>query len=498
MSGNLPSVDFNKVNANAGTVPPSEIGVLAIIASCANAAGVGVVPALTPTTFTRPGILQAAFGEGKMVDWGAYELNTAKLPILGLKPNTSTAGSYSAVATGGITGTAVPTAGSAASLADDYDDITVVITNGGVIGTPGIFYKIALDGDLFSAPIALGSALSISPTVPVTGSDSGIRITMGTGASTYLAGDKFSLSAVGPRMTTADLTAALEPLRVTKQPWDLLLVQADNMPASAATILDSWLSSLEAVGKFRTALINTRHKNAPAPATESEGAFLTAMTALGMQGKSIRVLCGSDGGWLISPVSGLTKVQPVALGVAARAESQGLGVDPAERDLGPIPGFVIDDQFGNPQWHDEMLYPGLDALGLTAFRSWDDVAGTYVNNANLLSSPGSDYVYLQHARTMNRGCEIGYARCANLISKGVPTIPGGTTILPPVAKRWSASITKAIVKELAGQVTGVSFTIALDDDLSGNGPATLTCTLAIASLKYVKTFKVTAEFVNSI
>ncbi len=496
MSGNLPSVNTNKINANAGTVTPSAQGVLAIIAPCGNSVGTNPLVANQPASFTRPNLLQAAGGEGPLVEWGAYDMNTAKLPVLAIKPSTSVAGAYGSVTKTG-TGTFTPTAGSAALLADDYQYLFEVQV-GGALGTPGVTYVESLDGGAsFSAPKALGSALAISPAVPVSGVDTGIRITLGTSSQTLVAGDQFTVNTTGPRMSAGDLVAALEALRVSAQKWDLLLVHGETS-ASAVSVLDTWLSAREGDGNFRTALVNTRHKNLPVPSAESEATFAAAMAALALKGTSIRVLAGSDAGYLVSPISGVTKIQPVSLGVAARAESQALGIDPAEVDLGPIPGFQIKDNNLNPLWHDEALYPGLDALGLTTFRTFTDLDGAYVTNANLLSANGSDYVYLQHARTMNAALQVAFGMLRNFLSSGVQVNLQTGFILEPQAAKWESMVLKAIKKIITGQVSGVSFTIARDDDLSGNGPATLTCTLEVLSLKYVKTFNVTAEFVNTL
>jgi len=497
MGNNLPSVSLQKVNANAGTVTPGATGVVAYIAPAS--AG----PANQAGSYLRPSDVQATFDEGPLVDWPAYHMAEAQTPVVLIRPTTSTAGVYNTIEKT-ISGTFNPVAGSAAAIADDYNVIVRFIAPG-ALGTAGITYQYSLDGgQLWSPVLQLGTALTINPAVPVTGADTGIHITLGTSTQTVDAGDFFTFTTTGPRMTSADLITALAALFASKLPWEMVLVHGETN-ATLINDIDAWIQSLEPNGRYKLAFANTRFKaqvDGSTTVAETEAAYATAMAAVVNGVSTINVVVGTDGAALVSPISGVTKRAPTALYDVVRSAVISVGVDPAEVDLGPLPNCDIDNANSVALFHDEAQNPGLDALRLTALRSFFDEngasMGTYICNSNILSAAGSDFTYSQYGRVMNLGCGIANKMLVQLLSQGVRIDPATGFILETQRAKWQSQVQKAINKALAGQVSGSAFTISKTDDLSGNGPATLTCTFQILGLKYVKTFAVTAEFVNTL
>jgi hypothetical protein len=496
MGANLPSVDFNKVQSNAGTVRPSAIVPCIIAPASAGTEN-------QPQQFVRPVDLVTTFQESPLAEYGTYIQDQTHLPVLALRSATSTSPTYGSMITS-LAGTAVPAFGSAAAIADDYNvegntglfGFVFTVVAGGALGTAGITYTVSFDGGLSTGPVtALGTATTISPTVPSTGADSGIRLTLGSSTQTYLAGDTISFTTKTSRMTTGDLATSLLALAATKQPWDLLLIHGETSPTFVSQ-LDTFLAGLEGRGIFNTAFLNTRFKNQASG--ESEGDYVTALGTLMAGATSIRICVGADGGAVTSVLTGITKSLPTSLAVMGRAETIGVGVDPAETDLGAIGGYDLDNQFSSPIYHDEQIYPGIDALHLTALRTFQGPQapeGVFINNANLLTSSG-DYVYLQHARTMNLACATVFAVLVLLLSKGIRVNPATGFILEAQAAKWESLAQRAANKTIGGQATGVSVSISRVDDISGNGPQTLTVTVQVLPFKYVKTFSVTAEFVN--
>ena len=51
---------------------------------------------------------------------------------------------------------------------------------------------------------------------------------------------------------------------------------------------------------------------------------------------------------------------------------------------------------------------------------------------------------------------------------------------------------------VGGQVSGAIFLVSQNDVNLGNGPATITCTIKVEALGYVKKFVIGAEFVNTL
>jgi hypothetical protein len=493
------TVQFNKIQSNAGTVKPSPTQ-LAIIAPASGGT------ANQPGAFSRPTDVQATYLEGPGVEFSGYFMDEAELPVVYTKSNTSTPSSCGSITTT-KTGTFTPTVAVAGGygVADDYD-VLFKFPVGGTLGTPGIVYQVSLDGGLlWGAPTQLGSALTVSPTIPVTGAASGMVITLGTGGQTVVGpvngvgGDSFTFTTVGPRMTSADLIAALAALLTSKQTWDLLLVHGE-LSATTLAAVDTWLASLEGQGQFKCGLMNARFKHPGAGIeSESEPAYASAMTALvGGLSPTIRVCVGADGAAMVSPISGLTKPMPVSLYIAARAEQYSTGVDPAEVDLGPIPNANIDTAQALPLYHDERLFPNLDPLGLSTFQSYADREGAYITDALLMSANGSDYFYLMNARTMNAACAALYSTLVTLLGQGIRVDLTTGFIFEPQRAKWNGICQAAVNKAIAGQVSGTLVTISATDSLSGNGPQTITATLTNVALKYVKNFRVTSQFANSL
>lgn len=489
----VPSVTIRRGAAQTGSVGPSNIGILAIIAPAPQG------PQNQAFQYTDDDTVAATYGGGTLTEDSSYALNNSQHPIVAIRPTTSVAAAYSAVTKTG-TGTFTPTAGSTAPV-DNYA-ATVSFNTGGTIGAAGITYSYSLDGLETVGPFALptGSA-PITLTIPnlSDGTSSGVSFSLAAGS--VVAGDFFSCTTTAPKTLNSDLTAALEAVRITSLPWEALLIDQDVVTGTVA-VVDAFLSGLESVGKFRLAFLNTRLKNQIAGETET--AFATAMTAVvAASTPSIRCSVGTDGGNVTSTRTGLTLPRTAALVTAARSMSIPLGTEPAYVALGPLGDISITDGTGHPLFHDEMLYPNLDQLLLTTLRSVPGQTGVFVTNGRIFSTVGSDYVLIPQARTMNQACELTYATLTKQLSLGVGKKPidpvtNKVYILERDALKLEGLVNAAISVPLQGQVAGFSFDLSRNDDISANSGVTLSGTVAIASLAYVKNFAVLAIFVRSI
>jgi hypothetical protein len=234
----------------------------------------------------------------------------------------------------------------------------------------------------------------------------------------------------------------------------------------------------------------------------SESTYLTNMTSLvGASARSLRVSFGSDGGDITSTLTGLTVERSAALITAARTMAVSYGTEPAYVALGPLGGVVIADSDGNPNHHDEMLYPGLDSLNLTVLRSVPGQTGVFADNGRLFSTVGSDYVLIPQGRTMNVALETAYALLTTQLSRGIgkkpPNANGQVFALERDLLKIEGLVNQALSVPLKDQVAGYQFSLSRNDDISANSGAILTGTLAISSLAYIKDFKVIATFVQS-
>ncbi len=476
----IPSVSVTKIDGQTGVVRPSSDGILAIIAPSSSGT------ANQPAAYTRGDLAHTDFGLGPLPAIASYHLDVAKKPVLLVKPSTDTAAAYGAVTHAG-TGTSVPTAGGTSPV-DDFN-VLVTFVAGATVGVAGGTFTYSLDGGVnTSGVLALGTANTL--TIPNVG------VSFALAAGTVVAGDTISCVVTGAKMSNANLITALEALRTTSQPWEMVLVYADSEASSAANVgtLDTWLSGLESTGKFRGFIANARQRTAG----ETEATYLTAMTTAFASAASTRGLVCADAADMTNPNLGCVQSRYAAIGVAARLMQYGIEVDAAYVANGPLPGLTIADTRGNPKHHDELLYPGPDAIRLTALRSFDGTQGVFVNNPLLISASGSDYVYAQHLRCMNAACTIAYQICQTQLSKGVRKDPKTGFILEEDAAAIDALVNSALAVALSGRVSAVGFQLHRTDDLSSNAGATVGADLQMSALAYIKNFAVSAKFTKAL
>jgi hypothetical protein len=476
----IPKVEVEKVDGQTAVTKPSPEGILAIIAPSSS----GTENA--PVSVTRSELAESTFGFGFLPEFGSYYMDRVKKPVVLVKATASTEGEYGEVTTEGApesTPSAI-TVHAATKPFDDYN-VTFLFTKEGTIGVAGITFKYSLDGINYSATKALGTASTYEI------EDTGVAIDFGAGD--IAEGETVSFTTTGPRMTADDIGDALEALRTSTLSFEGVLIgtEADDTIVGA---VDEWLEAIEGVGKFKHAYLNTGWL----ADSEDEEGFLADLVAE-FQTTSIRLCLGIDGGDLVASRKRIRQRRFTALGVSIRTLARPIGEDPAYVAQGPVPGFRITDDNGGPKYHNEDSFPGPDDVKFTALRTIDGYTGTYVNNARVFSPEGSDYVFIQHLRTMNRACELAWQVLTGQLSIGVRK-DKDAHIFEPDAQLLEGLVQDKLDDQLAkpGQVSGVSFTIARDDDLSSNEGAELTCTVAIASLAYVKKFKVRAGFVKSL
>lgn len=495
----IPNVGFNQKDGNTGAVQQATTGVLAVIAFCS------LLPANKAASFTRIDDALTQGGIGPGIEYSSYYFNGAKKPVVLINPTCSTAGAYGTIDHTGVLGTA--TIAATGAPLDEYDVIVKVLT-GGTLGTAGITYQYSLDGgNSFSATQALGTGLVVACNLQKpAGTVTNVSFTLSTtGVGTLLAGDFWRVQTTRPKMNNSDLTTALEALRITQLPWDNVLIDADATSTLVSTV-DSWLSGLEGGGANKMAWMCTRHKNTPAPATETEATYLTFLGTLFTSTATTRVDVSADGGDTASTITGLLQIRPASLAIATRANPSPVGQDPSEVDLGPVPGMKLTDSAGAPKWHNEDTTngnPGVDALRLSTLRTFPGKQGTFITNANILSTAGSDFVYDQHTRAMNAAKNVAYPLYQNQLSKGYRKGPpdpntGAIYILEDDAAAIDGYVNPQLTSTLQGQVNDVQSQISRQDDVSSNAGATFHITLQVQALAYGKAIAVTNSFVKSI
>jgi hypothetical protein len=484
-----PAVTISKNTFSTAQAPASTTGILAIVA--ASSTGTNNVPG----GYSRTDLAVNDKGYGPLTDYAAYTIATANEPVVLVKGNAGFAPSIGTITKSLGTGTSTVTDNASAPY-DTYN-VQINIVAGGTRGTAGITYTYSLDGgNTVSGAQALGTATTL--TIPNTG------VSFSIGAGTVAAGASWQAYTTRPMLNDTDITNAMTGLGNTRLPFEGVLIDT-SAGAGTVGVVDTILSGWEGRGIFKFALINSRYKNEPVPATEDEPTYLAALTALFGAQTSIRMCAGADGGHSASPITGWNLMRPTAMFLAARAMSTQIGEDPAFVGRGAVPNCQIADSNGNPANHDEDLYPGIDAIRLTSLRSFapGGPQGAYITNGNTLAPTGSPIAYLQHIRTLNRACEIAWAILTRNLSRGVrknlqaDKVTGAVYILEADAQQIEGQVNDALYQALKGQVNAFHFSVSRTDDLNAI-PAVVNALVEIQAYAYIKSFRVQAQFSKTI
>jgi hypothetical protein len=495
--GTIPSVSFQKIDGQTGSTPTDPTGILAIIAAGSSGSY------NQPSGFSVDTQVWASYGPSPLAEDASYCINVGQNTVIPIRATTSGAAAAIGDITKVIAGTCVPTAHAGAAPVDVYSSVLVKCITGGTVGVAGIQLQASLDGGNSFLPVQnLGVATTFTVGAFAAGGSPGVAFDL-PNASTLAAGDYWSAPCTPAQVTDADVAVSLEALRVSTLPWEGVLI--DEVAGTGTTgLVDAFLSGIELVGKFRYALVNLRMKNQAA--LESEATYAAAMQAqVATQAPSIRLVEGADGANVTSTITGFVQPRPTSLFIAADAMAIPIGQDPAWVDAGSIANCVIVGPGGVPAFHNEELYPNLDQLLLSTLRS---VAGkganaVYITNARVFDTVGSDYVFLQHIRTMNRACEIAFGILSGCLGRGVGKKPadpvtGGVYMADEDRLSIDAGVNGAVRKALVGQVVAYAFTLNQNDDIGSNSGAFVTGKSMIVSKAYIKGIKVIAGFTRSI
>jgi len=473
-----PKVTITTTDGGLGTVPNQGGKLVAVLGPAVS----GVYE--TPAGYGRPKDVIAAFTSGPLVEWATYfqaRYGRGAIPIR--THATGTAGSAGSLVTTGVLGTSAVTIGGTPAPTDDLDVVFKVVT-GGTIGTAGITYQTSLDGGRTFSPVtALGTATTLTI--------SGTATELDFAAGTLLAGDKVTYTTHAPAPSAVELGAALTALGNSNLDWEFALI-ATPITAAIFDQLETSFAAMQAAGKYRAWIGNTAM---PTPG-QSEAAFKTAMDAIfTSKATTIGSVYAGDAK-TFSAVSGRIYRRPVALSVGAMQASVSEEVDIADVDLGPVPGVSIVDDNGNPENHDEAVYPGLDDSRFGTLRTWNNRNGVYVTRPRVLSSAGSDFSIMPYRRVMNLYAETLLFYMTRRLAKPIRISKKTGFIIEVDALEIELGAQKSLEAVLMKKpkASGITFNVSRNDDLLGT--KTLTGDGGLIPLAYPEFINLSIGFKN--
>lgn len=473
-----PAVTITELDGALGVLPPSEGRLLAVVGPAA--AGTSNIPA----TFARVRDLITNYTSGPAVEAAAHFIDVYGKPVLFVKSDASTSGSVTAVTSVGLGGTSVVTIASSPTPNDDAELIFKVIA-GGTIGVAGITYQLSYDGGRNYGPVtALGTATSLA--VPGLGG-----VSFAFAAGTLIAGATFSARTTAATATSSDLGLALDALAASSVQWETCHI-ATPLTATLFDTIETKFAGLFAAGKYRGWIGNARM---PTPA-ESEATYLAAVNTI-FSAKATKygsIYAGACK--LSSAVNGRKYKRPVSFPTAAREQSVSEEIDIADVNLGSLPGVSIRDDNGNADEHDESLNPGLDDARFAVLRTWDGLAGVYVNRPRLFSADGSDFQLMPHRRVLNLAHAALRSYFIRRLNKPIRVSKTTGRILESEALEIESGAIAAMSSVLLAKpkASAVQFTLSRIDNVLST--KTLTGTARVVPLAYPEFINLDVGFFN--
>lgn len=470
-----PAVKIRELDGALGVLPPGA-RLFALVGPCSKG------PVNKPAAYGRITQLVQDLGQGPLVEAAAHYIERYGGQVVVTRTDASTPGSYGTLDDSGVGGTSTITAGLTEPL-DDYEAAVEILT-GGTVGTAGITYRWSLDGGrTWSPATALGTDTSIE--LP----DSGVSFDLDAGDLEV--GDAWSVVTQAPQWSAAELGAALDALRDTSIGWELVEV-VGHLDGDALDMVDLKVVGMAERGKYRAWIGSFRMPEPGEDAATYRAAF---ESAFGSKSTVHGMVC-AGACKLTSSVSGRKYRRPVAFAIAAREASVSEEVNTADVNLGALAGVSITDDNGNPDEHDESVFPGLDDSRACVLRTWDGLQGVYVNRPRLLSPEGSDFQLLPHRRVMNLAHEALRGYFLRRLNRPVRVDKQTGFILESDAQEIEAGARAAMRGALLAKpkASEVEFALSRTDNLLST--KTMTGQARVVPLAYPEFIELEVGFMN--
>lgn len=466
----IPTVNFTIVSGGLGNVPNSPAGTVCVV-GCSSAGSANTVAG--PYSQPQQVITDNGYGPGS--EAAAYYA-AAGIPVLFVKTPSTTAAT-----TGSVThnGTGVSVLSLSGTPFDAYN-VVVTVTRSGTVGSdpePGI--TISLDG---------GQTVSREIRIPSSGSYTGLAATTGLTfaftTATTVAGDTYTFSTVPPKWSGSDITAALAALKGSTKLAELVHV-VGPMSATNAGLFDTALSTFAASKKF----IRGIGESVDLSSGQTEAQWIAAIEADYVTFASNLVGIAATPCLVPSAISGVQFRRSIAWAAMRRAGGVKIGRDLAAVEDGALTGITT-------VYHDEALVPGLDADRFITATSINGLPGYFLTNPNLMASPSSDFTLLQYGRVMDQACRTTYNFFVQKLSTDVRLNKTTGFILEKDARALESGNNTALKDALItpGNVSDATTIVSRTDNISST--KTLTVTVKLLPLGYLKTINITMTFTN--
>lgn len=481
-----PHLSLNVVDGGLGTTGTNTDRLVAVFGASASG------DTATPAYYSDTRALIDDFGFGPGTSAAAYIMATSGQGIIFARA-TSTPGSN-----GSITHTGSGAASFAASGTpnDNYSFLVTITKGADTIGLGTARANVSIDGGvttLGNFGIAAGGTIVFPGT--------GVTLTFTTeGGGDLVAGDTYTFTSGGPVVALADLESCiaalpgfaathsgLSPTLILDAGTGGYLSEDNGRSGDDVTELQTDVEALASAYEYARLITAARGQD------DGESASTWAASIASNFSTVNALRCDVSAGWvsLYDPAHKCYMWRPLSWTECGRLASTKVHIDPAQVSLGGLPGVRAIS-------HDERLNAGLDDARFTTTTTIVGQPGFFVTNGHLMAPPGSDYIYTQYGRVMDKICRVTYSYFIRLLSQSVLLNPTTGFIREAQAQAIEAGNDARLKAQVVadGNVSSAVTTVSRTDNLANPG-ATFHAQVSAVPLGYLKTIDVDLFFVAS-
>lgn len=377
------------------TIKDGAMGVLGADATGIFAAvGVAAVHGQGILTFTDPGKVDEALGDGPLRDLIVSALSIAKTTVFAVALEGSTPGTLSAVTPGsGNTGTGSLTVSGAPR--NEYD-VSVEIVSGGALNEAT--FRVTVDG-------LAGKRITV-PDTPATYDipGTGIKLTFALTSGQFAEGDIFSFTSTAPAATNGEVLAAIDTILAAKLDIEWIAVAGISDAALWAALATKAEGAAE-IYQYLFFVAQARYKTS----AESVDQWVTALagTERGTVASTRLQVCA---GWIEeADPSGQVDVRGLIGTYCGKLAARNVHQGPDAVRYGAVTAATALAPAGINDGHIETL----KNAGYVTARTIIGLTGIYVTSGEMMSEEGSDFDLVERRRVMDKACR--QVRAAQLV-----------------------------------------------------------------------------------
>lgn len=459
-----------------------------------------------PLFSTSPAAFVSTFGYGPGPQLAAAIAQQSGNPVGFVK--VATGGSFPSGANTSVTATVPGGSTSAVTVTgnpnDTYYAKVTCVTGGNTIAAGGNVIAVSLDNGRTVLVTVLLQATQATYVIPNTG------LTLNFGAGTLVAGDSWAWISTEPTWSDATVSSALSSLISVAIPFKDIYIPggASALGGAAGSVgagtvgaangdvqaIDGYMTTLFNNRRYARAYVQARDANWGGSSTETETTWLASIQAAHVADSSLRV--GVTGGHynVISAIDQSQYRRPALFLAAVRDSQVAIQVDLGRVSDGSLQLLTLPTVQDGYIYHDESVNPGLDAARFLSLWSIISLPGLYIVNPNLMAPPGSDFSLLEHGAVIDAASLTAYLYFVRRLSSSVRVNPTTGTILQQDANTLQQGCNAALANALGNAVSSAVCIVSLTDNILAT--STITVTIQIIPLGYLKAINITITFVN--